>query len=138
MMVPLIMAGSRSGCRAIVQQKAPLAVYHHCAAHRLNLSVLSACKIVAFRNTEYFIGEIARFFHFFLQKGNVSLIKLLMQYAPQLMQRNLKTLAKHGGFSTLIPIATVFLELLPVIHTTLLAMVSPADFEQTGTGIEKQ
>lgn len=41
-----------------------MAVYFHCAAHRLNLAVVSACKIQAFRNVEVYIGEIARFFAF--------------------------------------------------------------------------
>ena len=40
------MSGSRSGCAAIIQQETPMALYHHCAAHRLNIAVLSACKIM--------------------------------------------------------------------------------------------
>ena len=31
------MAGARSGCKAIILQKAPMAVYTHCAAHQLLL-----------------------------------------------------------------------------------------------------
>ena len=44
------MSGARSGCKAIVQQAAPLAQYFHCASHRLNLAVVSASKITALRN----------------------------------------------------------------------------------------
>ena len=44
------MSGARSGCKTIVQQSAPLAQYFHCASHRLNLAVVSACKIPALRN----------------------------------------------------------------------------------------
>lgn len=55
------MAGARSGCSAIIREKVPLAVYHHCAAHRLNLAIVSACRIMAF---ESYIGEMARFFQF--------------------------------------------------------------------------
>ena len=40
-----------------------MALYHHCAAHTLNLAVLSACKIMAFKNTESYIGEMARFLY---------------------------------------------------------------------------
>ena len=58
------MSGARSGCRSIVQQQAPMAMYFHCAAHWLNLAVVSACKIQAFKNVESYIGEIARFFAF--------------------------------------------------------------------------
>ena len=44
------MAGSRSGCSALIQQQAPMALYTHCAAHQLNLAVVSACKIQECRN----------------------------------------------------------------------------------------
>ena len=44
------MSGARKGCRAIIQ---------HCAAHRLNLAVVSSCK-----NVESYVGEIARFFKY--------------------------------------------------------------------------
>ena len=58
------MSGARSGCKSIVQQLAPLALYFHCASLRPNLAVVSSCKIQAFRNTESYVGEIARFFSF--------------------------------------------------------------------------
>ena len=56
------MSGARSGCKTIVQQSAPLAQYFHCASYRLNLAVVSACKIPALRNAESYIGEITPFF----------------------------------------------------------------------------
>ena len=37
------MSGARSGVKAVVQEAAPKVMYYHCAAHRLNLSVVSAC-----------------------------------------------------------------------------------------------
>ena len=52
------MSGARSGCSS---REAPLAMYFHCAAHRLNLEVVSACKIQAFKNTKSYVGEIATF-----------------------------------------------------------------------------
>ena len=58
------MAGAKSGCRAIVQRQAPMAIYVHCALHWLNLAIISACKIQAFKNKESCVGEIARFFRF--------------------------------------------------------------------------
>ena len=58
------MAGIRSGCRALIQSKAPKATYTNCAAQQLNLAVVSACKVHAFRSAESTIGEIARFFMF--------------------------------------------------------------------------
>ena len=46
------MSGAVSGCKSIVLQEAPLALYFHCAAHCLNLAVVSACKIQAFKKAE--------------------------------------------------------------------------------------
>lgn len=39
-----------------------MAICTHCAARQLNLAVVAACKIQAFKNTESTIGEMARFF----------------------------------------------------------------------------
>ena len=58
------MCGARSGVKAVVQEPAPKAMYYHCAAHRHNLSVLSACSIPSFKNAESYLGEIARFFNY--------------------------------------------------------------------------
>ena len=58
------MSGAVSGCKSIVQHEAPPALYFHCAAHHLNLAVVSACKIQSFKNAESYVGEIARFFNY--------------------------------------------------------------------------
>ena len=60
----LNMAGAWSGCMAIIQQKAPKAVYFHCTSHRPNLAIVSACSKSAFKNVESYIDEIARFFYY--------------------------------------------------------------------------
>ena len=57
------MSGTRRGCKSIIQQQAPKATYYHCAAHKLNLAIVSACKIQDIKNTESYLGEIARFFN---------------------------------------------------------------------------
>ena len=66
------MSGLVSGCKSIVQQEAPLALYFHCAAHRLNLAVVSACKIQSFKNAESYVGEIARFFKYSAKRQQAS------------------------------------------------------------------
>ena len=58
------MSGARSGCKSIVQQHAPMVVYFHHAAHRLNLAVVPSCNIQPFKTAESCIGDIARFFKF--------------------------------------------------------------------------
>ena len=49
----------------------PLALYTHCAAHRLNLAVVSACKLQSFTNAESYMREIARLFHYSLKGASV-------------------------------------------------------------------
>ena len=58
------MSGAVAGCRSLVQQEAPMAIYFHCASHRLNLAIVSACSVQAYKNTEACIGEMARFFSY--------------------------------------------------------------------------
>ena len=49
---------------AIIWPKSPKAVYFHCASHRLNLAIVSACSISAIKNVESYIDETARFFDY--------------------------------------------------------------------------
>ena len=44
------MSGPCNGAAAIVRREYPKAIYTHCMAHRLNLSVVSACKMQNVRN----------------------------------------------------------------------------------------
>ena len=46
------MSGPCNGAAAIVRRQYPMAIYTHCMAHRLNLSVVSACKL---QNVRYMI-----------------------------------------------------------------------------------
>lgn len=125
------MAGARSGCNAIIREKAPLAVYHHCAAHRLNLAIVSACKIAAFRNTESYIGEIARFFQFSAKRQRL-LDKAIDSECPATHSKKLKDTCKTRWIQH-IDSYVVFLELLPAVHITLQAMIAPANFQNLGT-----
>ena len=87
------MVGARSGCGAIIHERAPLAVYHHCAAHRLNLAIVSACKIMAFRNTESYIGEMAWYFQF-SAKRQCLLDKVIDSVCPVACSKKLKDTCK--------------------------------------------
>ena len=117
------MAGSRSGCSAIVQQKAPKAIYTHCAAHKLNLVVVSACKIQDCRNAESFIGEVARFFKFSPKRQ-----RMLDKTADLLCQteksKKLKEACRTRWIQRIDSYA-VFLELMPAVAMVLRAIVCP-------------
>ena len=125
------MAGARSGCSSIIRQVAPLAVYHHCAAHRLNLAVVSACKIAAFKNTESYIGEMARFFQYSAKRQRL-LDRAIDMACPEVHTKKLKDSCKTRWIQH-IDSYIVFLELLPAVHMALQAMVSPHNFSNLGT-----
>ena len=122
------MSGACSGCQAIVQQQAPKAMYFHCSAHRLNLAVVSACKIPAFKNAEAYLGEIARFF------GSSAKRQRLLDTAVDKMTTPTKAKKLKDACRTRwvqrIDSYAVFEELLPAVHTTLQAMVYPTNFEE--------
>lgn len=83
------MAGARSGYMAIIQQKVPKAVYFHCASHCLNLAIVSACNISAFKNVESYIGEIARFFNYSAKRQHL-LDTCMEKVVPEAKAKKLK------------------------------------------------
>ena len=109
------MVGARSGCRATVQKKTPLAGYIHCmCCSSLNLADVSACKAWEFKNTDFFVGEISRFFGF-LPKRKQFLEKAIKTFNPTLTAKKLKD-ACHTCWIQCIEAHIVFLELLPTAH----------------------
>lgn len=118
------MSGARSGCQAFIQQSAPLAQYFHCASHRLNLAVVSACKIPALKNAESYIGEIARFFGFSPKRQRL-LEKAIDKQEPAPRAMKLKDACRTRWVERIEAYAT-FLELLLPLHASLQAMVHPS------------
>ena len=125
------MSGARSGCKTIVQQSAPLAMYCHCASHRLNLAVISACKIQAFKNTESFIGEIARFFNFSPKRQRL-LDACIDEIDSIPHAKKLKDACRTRWVERIASYAT-FLQLLPAVNTCLEAIVHPSLHTCLGT-----
>ena len=125
------MSGAVSGCKSIVQQEAPLALYVHCAAHRLNLAVVSACNIQSFKNAESYVGEIARFFKYSAKRQR-ALDKAIELFATQSKARKLKD-ACRTRWVYRIDSYVVFLELLPAVHAVLDAIVHPSMHQELGT-----
>ena len=117
------LSGARSGYKTIVQRSAPLAQYFHCTFYRLNLAVVSACKILALRNAESYIGEIARFFSFSPKRQ-----RLLERAIDKLDSTPRATKLKHvcrTRWVKRINAYATFLYLLPPLHAAIQAMVHP-------------
>ena len=124
------MSGARSGCKAIIQQSAPLAMYYHCASHRLNLAVVSACKIQCFKNAESNIGEIARFFNFSAKRQR--LLDKCIDKLDSTRAKKLKDACRTRWVERIESYAT-FLQLLPAVNTSLEAMAHPTLHADLGT-----
>ena len=124
-------SGARSGCMSLVQQEAPLAMYFHCAAHRLNFAVVSACSIQAFKNVESYVGEIARFFNYSAKRQRL-LDKDIESRDSAPRARKLKDACRTRWVER-IDSYIVFLELLPALQVTLDAMINPRIYEELGT-----
>ena len=103
----------------------------YCATHQLNLAVVSACKIQAFMNTESCIGEMARFFKFSAKRQRL-LDRALDIVTPVTHAKKLKDTCRTHLIQH-IDSYTVFLELLPAVHTALQAISYPSQFKDLGT-----
>ncbi len=108
------MSGARSGAKAVVQKDAPKAMYIHCAAHRLNLSIVSACGIQAFKNAESYVGEIARFFGYSPKRQRL-LDKAIEASSQSSKAKKMKDSCRTRWVER-INSYYVFLELLPALH----------------------
>ena len=65
------MAGKCKGAAVCIQATSPRAVYVHCAAHTLNLCVVSACSIQMVKNMMGTMVEICLFFSNSPKRQNV-------------------------------------------------------------------
>ena len=124
------MAGARAGVQSVVRRDAPQAVYVHCAAHRLNLSVVSACSIQEFKNAESYVGEIARFFSFSPKRQRL-LEKAIEASNTTAQAKKLKDSCRTRWVER-IDSYSVFLELLPALHKCLQAMINKSAHPDLG------
>ena len=103
----------------------------HCSSDKLNLAIVSACKISAFKNTESYIGEISRFFAYSAKKQRL-LDKVIESTEPSTRVKKLKDLCRTHWIQR-IDSYIVFEELLPAVHTALKAMVNSSAYPEFGT-----
>ena len=91
------MSGPCNGAAAIVKRQYPKAVYTHCMAHRLNLSVVSACKMQSVRNMFGTVGEITRSFEY-SPKKEAFLVQKVRDVCPESHHHKLLDVCKTRRF----------------------------------------
>lgn len=55
------MSGKFRGVQSRIKQLQPLAIYMHCAAHKLNLAIVNACSLPSVRNMMGIVGSVTVF-----------------------------------------------------------------------------
>ena len=126
------MSGSQSGVKSIVQEVAPKVMYYRCAAHHLNLSVVSACSIQALKNAKSYLGEMARFFHYSAKRQHLLDKAIETCITSTASATELKDACKTRWVERIDSYA-VLVELLPATHACLQAMVHPHLHSELGT-----
>jgi len=111
------MSGPCNGAAAIVRRQYPKAIYTHCMAHRLNLSVVSAGKIQNVQNMFDTIGEVTRSFEY-SPKKEALLVQKVKDTCPESRHHKLLDVCKTRWIQGIDGLE-VFLELYEAIIATL-------------------
>ena len=87
------MSGSLRGVQARIIEQQPLALYTHCASHRLNLVISKACSVPVIRNTLQIITELTNFIR--QSSKRVQLMKeKISEHDPEEKRLKLKSLCE--------------------------------------------
>ena len=119
------MSGPCNGAAAIVRRQYPKAIYTHCTAHRLNLSVVSACKMQNVRNMFDTIGEVTRSFEY-SPKKEALLVQKVKDVYPESRRHKLLDVCKTRWIQRIDGLE-VFLELYEAIVAILETIKENAD-----------
>ena len=100
-----------------------MAIYTHCATHRLNLVVVSSCKISLSRMLNPILVRFQDFLKILPKRRRLLEIAVDL-VSPSSSIKKLKY-AHCTHFVQHIDSCIVFLELLPAVHMTLQTMIYP-------------
>lgn len=126
------MSGPCNRAAAIVRRLYPKAIYAHCMAHRLNLSVASACKMQNVRNMFDTVGEVTRSFEY-SPKKEALLVQKVKDVCPESRRHKLLDVCKTHWILRIDGLE-VFLELYEAIVATL----EPSKQMQNEVGMQIQ
>ena len=123
-----VMSSEKAGVQAKIKEISPLAVYTHCYAHCLNLSIASTCNLQEVRNLVGLINEVYLFLH--NSPKRQQMFQLTISYhLPDSSHSKLPGLCKtrwierHTCYE-------VFLEMYVVLVTFLDAIISPHEYPE--------
>ena len=114
------MSGPCNGAAAIIRRQYPKAIYTHCMAHRLNLSVVSPCKMHNVRNMFDTVGQVTRSLKYSPKKEPL-LVQKVTDVCLESCRHNLLDVCKTCWIQRIDGLE-VFLELYEDIVATLETM----------------
>lgn len=123
-----VMSSEIAGVQAKIKEISPLALYTHCYAHTLNLSIAASCKVQEVRNLIGIINESYLFLNN-SPKRQRFFERALGLYLPESKHSKLPGLCKtrwverHTCFE-------VFLEMYECFVTFLDAIISPSEYQE--------
>ena len=82
------MAGKCKGAAARISKDHPLAIYTHCASHRLNLCVVASCKLQNVKNMMNSVRVISDFLNN-SPKKHLLLEKMIKEHLPEASHKQL-------------------------------------------------
>lgn len=121
-----VMSSGKEGVQAKIKETSPLALYTHCYAHCLNLSIAATCKLSEVRNLIGLINEA----YLFLNNGpkRQQLFELtLKEYLPENSHSKLPGLCKTRWVERHTCL-DVFLEMYELLVTFLDAVIFPHEY----------
>lgn len=117
------MSGKFKGVQARVSQIQPLAIYSHCANHRLNLAISKACSVASIRNAMGVISSLANFFRDSAARLNALEEEMRENHDLKPGKHGLKKLCETRWIERHEAVLT-FMEHLPALPTVLEAIAS--------------
>ena len=105
------MAGQYSGLAARILKINPLALYTHCASHRLNLCVVAACRIQYVENMMSSVAKVGNFLN--TPKRQILLEKMIKKVCPS--NRHTRLVLRIDGIDRLLELFLQISESLSVI-----------------------
>ena len=94
--------------------------------HKLNLAIVSACKISSFKNAESYLGEISRFFAYSAKRQRL-LDKAVESVESSSKAKKLKDVCRTRWVQRIDSYIV-----LPAVHKALKAMVCPNEYPELG------
>ena len=122
------MSSEKAGVQAKIKEISPLAVYTHCYAHCLNLSIASTCNVQEVRNLVGLMNEVYLFLHNSPKRQQMFLLTI-SYHLPDSSHSKLPGLCKtrwverHTCYE-------VFLKMYVILVTFLDAVISPREYPE--------